>query len=159
MNKPIINADTADIRKIMRILPHRYPMLMIDRVVEIEPSVKAIGIKNVTVNEPQFHGHFPTMPIMPGVMLVESMAQTAIVLVAHTDLSIVPENKTVYLMLIDSARFRKPVTPGDTLRVLVKIKRRRGNVWKFEGLCTVDGQVVAEATFGAMSAEDERKGA
>jgi 3-hydroxyacyl-[acyl-carrier-protein] dehydratase len=146
-------ADAADVLQVMRILPHRYPMLMVDRVVEIEPDVKAVGIKNVTINEPQFEGHFPGRPIMPGVMLVEAMAQTAAVLVARSDLSLVPENKIVYLMSIETARFRKPVTPGDVLVVHVAKKRRRGNAWKFDGRCTVDGQVVAEATFGAMAAD------
>ncbi len=144
----------ADIHEIMRVLPHRYPMLMIDRVVDISPDHRAVGVKNVTVNEPHFEGHFPNKPVMPGVMLVEAMAQTAAILVARSDKSVDPEGKLVYFMTITSARFRKPVTPGDVLRIPVIMRRRRGNVWKFDGTCEVDGGIVAEATFSAMVADE-----
>lgn len=145
-----VEDGTVDILEVMRILPHRYPMLMIDRVVEILPGRSAVGIKNVTVNEPHFQGHFPAKPIMPGVMLVEAMAQTAAILVARSAEDVDPEGKLVYFLTIDGARFRRPVTPGDTMRVPVVKKRRRGNVWKFDGTCEVDGEVVAEAKFSAM---------
>ena len=145
----------ADIHEIMRVLPHRYPMLMIDRVVDISPDHRAVGIKSVTINEPHFQGHFPNKPVMPGVMLVEAMAQTAAILVARSDKTIDPdEGKLVYFMTIDGARFRKPVTPGDVLRIPVIKKRRRGNVWKFDGICEVDGGIVAEATFSAMVVDE-----
>ena len=142
--------ENVDIIEIKRILPHRYPILMIDRVENIVPDISAIGIKNVTSNEPQFQGHFPDKPIMPGVMLVEAMAQTAAILVAKSDESINSDGKLVYFMTIDNARFRKIVVPGDTLRILVTKKHRRGNVWKFEGECKVDDQAVADAKFSAM---------
>lgn len=146
--------SVVTIEEIMRILPHRYPLLMIDRVVEISPDQGAVGIKNVTINEPHFQGHFPERPIMPGVMLVEAMAQTAAVLVASTDEDIDPNGKLVYFLTIDGARFRKIVTPGDVLRIPVVKKQRRGNVWKFEATCEVDGKVVAEAAFSAMVADE-----
>lgn len=139
-----------DILRIMRALPHRYPMLMVDRVVEMVANDHAVGIKNVTINEPHFTGHFPTRPIMPGVMIIRSMAQTAAVLVVYSTAGMNPEGKLVYFMSIDNARFRKPVVPGDTMRVQVTKVHSRGNVWRFEGKCTVDGKAVAEATFSAM---------
>lgn len=148
------NKNTADISEIMRILPHRYPMLMIDRVIEISKDISAVGIKNVSINEPQFQGHFPNKPIMPGVMLVEAMAQTAAILVAKSDLSINAEGKLVYFMTIEDARFRNLVTPGDTLRIAVTKKHRRSNVWKFEGVCRVEEKIVAEAKFSAMVVDD-----
>ena len=143
-----------DILRIMRALPHRYPMLMVDRVVDIVPNDHAVGIKNVTINEPHFVGHFPTRPIMPGVMIIESMAQTAAILVVYSTAGVNPEGKLVYFMSIDSARFRRPVVPGDTMRVHVTRIHNRGNVWRFEGKCTVDGKVVAEAVFSAMVVDE-----
>tara|TARA_B100001540_G_C15618523_1_gene556474 strand:+ start:203 stop:682 length:480 start_codon:yes stop_codon:yes gene_type:complete len=140
---------SVDINRIMEMIPHRYPMLMIDQVTEMIPDKSAIGIKNVSINEPQFQGHFPNHPIMPGVMLVESMAQTAAVLVVHT-LGPEAEGKLVYFMSIDNARFRKPVVPGDKLFVNVEKLRSRELVWKFNGKVLVNNKLVAEADFTAM---------
>jgi 3-hydroxyacyl-[acyl-carrier-protein] dehydratase len=151
---PPNNANTADISRIVEMIPHRYPMLMIDRVVDIVPDQSATGIKNVSINEPQFRGHFPNHPVMPGVMIVESMAQTAAVLVVHT-LGQDAEGKLVYFMSIDGARFRRPVVPGDAMRVEVVKVRNRGPVWKFQATAKVVGNVVAEAEFAAMIREDD----
>jgi len=153
-NAPKQDADTADISRIVEMIPHRYPMLMIDRVVDIVHDQSATGIKNVSINEPQFRGHFPNHPVMPGVMIVESMAQTAAVLVVHT-LGPAAEGKLVYFMSIDGARFRQPVVPGDAMRVEVVKVRNRGPVWKFRAAAKVDGKVVAEAEFAAMIREDD----
>ena len=141
--------SVADIGRIMEMIPHRYPMLLIDKVVEMTPDRSAVGIKNVTINEPQFQGHFPAMPVMPGVMIVEAMAQTAAVLVVHT-LGPGAEGKLVYFMSIDDCRFRRPVKPGDVMRIHVVKERSRGNVWRFQGVVTVDDAKAAEATFSAM---------
>jgi len=137
------------IERIMQMIPHRYPFLLIDRVVDVCPDRDAVGIKNVTINEPFFAGHFPQRPVMPGVLIIESMAQTAAVLVVQT-LGAEAEGKLVYFMTVDSARFRKPVMPGDVLRVHVTKQRNRGNVWKFTGEAFVKDKLVAEATFAAM---------
>lgn len=145
--------DTIDVHRIMEMIPHRYPFLMIDRVVDIVPDVKATGVKNVTINEPFFAGHFPERPVMPGVLIIEAMAQTAAVFVVHT-LGPESEGKLVYFMSVDGARFRKPVEPGDQLRVEVTKQRSRGNVWKFTGEAKVDGKLVAEATYAAMIMND-----
>jgi len=144
--------EQIDIERIMQLIPHRYPFLMIDRLVNIIAAESATGIKNVTVNEPCFQGHFPGHPIMPGVLIIESMAQTSAALVVHT-LSEEAEGWLVYFMSVDSARFRKPVTPGDVMRINVKKQAQRGNVWKFQGEAVVDGAVVAEATYTAMIME------
>jgi len=144
---------TIDVLRIMEMIPHRYPFLMIDRVVDVIPDVSAVGIKNVTVNEPFFPGHFPRRPVMPGVLIIESMAQTAAVLVVQT-LGEESEGKLVYFMSVDNARFRKPVMPGDTLHVHVFKERNRRNVWKFRGEARVDGNLVAEATYAAMIMDD-----
>jgi 3-hydroxyacyl-[acyl-carrier-protein] dehydratase len=138
-----------DIAQIMHAIPHRYPMLMIDRMTEVVLDKSAIGIKNVSVNEHFFQGHFPAHPVMPGVLIIESMAQTAAVLVVET-LGPDAAGKLVYFMTIESAKFRRPVVPGDQLRLAVVKERSRGNVWKFHGIGTVDGISVAEATFSAM---------
>jgi 3-hydroxyacyl-[acyl-carrier-protein] dehydratase len=138
-----------DVLRIMQMIPHRYPFLMIDRMVGVVPGESATGIKNVTINEFFFQGHFPQRPVMPGVLIVEAMAQTAAVLVVHT-LGADAEGKLVYFMSVDNARFRRPVVPGDTLHVHVVRQRNRGNVWKFDGHAKVDGKLVAEATFAAM---------
>jgi beta-hydroxyacyl-ACP dehydratase FabZ len=133
---------TLDINEIREILPHRYPFLLVDRIVEIEEE-RIVGIKNVTVNEPFFTGHFPNFPVMPGVLIVEAMAQTAGILVLRS----IPDrdSKLVYLVSVDYARFRKPVVPGDQLRIEMKTVRRKGTVAKMSGRATVEGVLVAEA--------------
>ena len=138
-----------DIAKIMHAIPHRYPFLLVDRVVDMVKNEGCTGIKNVTINENFFQGHFPTMPVMPGVLIIECMAQTAAVLVVET---LGPDwaGKLVYFMTVDNAKFRKPVVPGDQMRVYVKKERQRGNIWKFSAEAKVDGKVVAEATYAAM---------
>src|SRR5712675_230425 len=142
-----------DIERIRAMIPHRYPFLMIDRVVEIIPDASAVGIKNVSINEPYFAGHFPQRPVMPGVLIIEAMAQTAAVLVVQT-LGHEAEGKLVYFMSVDNARFRRPVFPGDCLHVHVTKQRNRGNVWKFEGRAKVGDNVMAEAVFAAMILDD-----
>jgi 3-hydroxyacyl-[acyl-carrier-protein] dehydratase len=142
-------AATADVMRIMEMIPHRYPFLLIDRVVDIRRDVSAIGIKNVSINEAYFQGHFPRQPVMPGVLIIEAMAQTAAVLVVET-LGPDSEGKLVYFMSVDNARFRKPVFPGDQLRIHVSKERNRGPVWKFKGEAKVEGGLMAEATFAAM---------
>ena len=148
---PVAEARTSglDILRIMQAIPHRYPLLLIDRIVEMVPNTSAVGLKNVSVNEPFFQGHFPVHPVMPGVLIIESMAQTSAVLVVNT-LGPQAEGKLVYFMTIENAKFRRPVTPGDQLRIHVTKVRSRGNVWKFGGVARVEGVTVAEATFSAM---------
>ena len=146
--------DNIDIMRVMEMIPHRQPFLMIDRVAEITPDESAIGIKNVSINELFFAGHFPNHPIMPGVLIVEAMAQTSAILVVHS-LGVEAEGKLVYFMSIDNARFRKPVTPGDTLHIHVKKKANRGNFWKFSAEAKVEETVVAEATYSAMIMDSE----
>jgi beta-hydroxyacyl-ACP dehydratase FabZ len=133
---------TLDVNEIRQILPHRYPFLLVDRITELEPE-RIVGIKNVTVNEPFFNGHFPEYPVMPGVLIVEAMAQTAGVLVLKS----IPDrqNKLVLLVSIDAAKFRRPVVPGDQLRIEMVVIRRKGSVAKMAGKATVEGRVVAEA--------------
>lgn len=138
-----------DINEIMRMIPHRYPFLLVDRVVDIVLNESAVGIKGVTSSEPHFQGHFPQRPIMPGVLIIEAMAQTAASLVVFS-LGDEARDKLVYFMTIENARFRKPVIPGDMLRIHVTRKQNRGAVWKFEGRAEVDHTVVADATFTAM---------
>lgn len=147
-------ADTpraADIGLIQRILPHRYPFLLVDRVPQIEGLTRAVGIKNVSMNEPHFTGHFPGRPVMPGVTIVEAMAQTAAVMVGAT-LGLTDGNLLIYFMSIESVKFRRMVIPGDQLRMEVTTLRGRagGKVWKFRGEATVDGEPAAEAEFTAM---------
>jgi len=143
------DAVTIDITRIMELIPHRYPLLLVDRILEYVPGERAVGLKNVTMNEPQFQGHFPNFPVMPGVLIVESMAQTAACLVVNT-LGKEAEGKIVYFMTIDEARFRKPVTPGDALHIHVTKIQSRRNVWKFKGEAKVNGVIHAEAVFSAM---------
>ncbi len=138
-----------DVRGIMTKIPHRYPMLLIDRILECENGQRAVGLKNVTINESFFQGHFPGTPVMPGVLIIEAMAQTAAVLVVNT-LGPEGEGKLVYFMTIDNAKFRRPVTPGDSVHIHVQVIKSRGPVWKFKGEAMVDGQLCAEAEFSAM---------
>ncbi|MBK1669142.1 3-hydroxyacyl-[acyl-carrier-protein] dehydratase FabZ [Rhodovibrio sodomensis] len=145
--------SSAGIMRVMEMIPHRYPFLMVDKVVDIQKNVKATGVKNVSINEPFFPGHFPRQPVMPGVLIIESMAQTAAVLVVET-LEGEAAGKLVYFMTVDEARFRKPVFPGDVLRVHVEKVRNRGNVWKFRSEAKVDDVRVAQATFSAMIMDD-----
>ena len=141
----------ADIQLIQRILPHRYPFLLVDRVTDIDGTSSAIGLKNVTMNEPHFQGHFPGQPIMPGVTIVEAMAQTAAVMVGTT-LNLTDGDLLIYFMAIDGCKFRRKVIPGDQLRMELTTLRGKpgGKVWKFRGVATVDGELAAEAEFSAM---------
>lgn len=141
--------EAVDILEVMEMIPHRQPFLMIDRVEDIVVRESATGIKNVTINEPFFAGHFPVRPVMPGVLIIEAMAQTAAVLVVET-LGKEALGKLVYFMTIDNARFRRPVVPGDQVKLFVSIQRNRGNVWKFSGVAKVGDVTVAEATYSAM---------
>ncbi len=139
---------TIEIDEIMAMIPHRYPFLFIDKVTEIVPDTTAIGIKNVSMNEPFFQGHFPGHPIMPGVLIIEAMAQTSAILVVETTGK--RTGAVVYFMTVEQARFRQPVFPGDQLKLHVEKKRSRGNVWKFSGKATVEGKLMAEAVYSAM---------
>jgi 3-hydroxyacyl-[acyl-carrier-protein] dehydratase len=139
----------VDVQRIMEMIPHRHPFLMIDKVVDMVANRRATGIKSVSINENYFQGHFPARPVMPGVLIIEAMAQTAAVLVVHT-LGPESEGKLVYFMSVDNARFRRPVFPGDRLDVHVTKQRHRGNVWKFEGRAKVGDNLMAEAVFAAM---------
>ena len=146
--------DVVDTEGVMRLIPHRFPFLMIDRLVDVVPGKSVIGIKNVTINEPFFQGHFPGRPVMPGVLIIEALAQTAGALVMHS-LGFESEGRLVYFMTIDNARFRKPVLPGDTLYLHTVKQHRRQNIWKFSGTAKVDGNVVAEAVFTATIKDPE----
>ena len=140
--------ESFDIMRIMKLLPHRYPFLLVDRIVEIDGDRSAVGIKNVTANEPHFMGHFPEQPVMPGVLIIEAMAQTAgAICIASTG-----EDKPslVYFMTVDAAKFRKPVVPGDQIRIHVQKLKQRGNIWRFACEAKVDGNTVAEAEISAM---------
>jgi 3-hydroxyacyl-[acyl-carrier-protein] dehydratase len=141
--------ETADISRVLKLLPHRYPFLMIDRIVDIDRDNSAVGIKNVSINEPCFQGHFPGFPVMPGVLLVEGMAQTAGAICVAA-LGETYEPRIVYFMSIDRAKFRRPVLPGDTVHYHVKKIRNRGPVWRFSGEAKVNGALVAEAVISAM---------
>ena len=140
---------SADIELIQRIIPHRYPFLLVDRVVGIDGTKSGTGIKNVTMNEPQFTGHFPGMPVFPGVLMVEAMAQTAAVVVG-VGMDLADRNFGVYFMALDNVKFRRKVGPGDTLRIAVETLRGGGKVWKFRGVATVEGETACEAEFTAM---------
>lgn len=144
MTKPLLN-----IEEIINLIPHRYPILLVDKVTEIEPNKKIVGIKNVTFNEPHFMGHFPDKPIMPGVLIIEAMAQAGAIMVVHSG-DFKPEENLVYFMAIDGAKFRKPVVPGDVLELHIETIQNRGAVWKLSGVAKVDGQKVAEAQLTAM---------
>lgn len=140
---------TADIELIQRIIPHRYPFLLVDKVIDIDGTARGVGIKNVTMNEPQFTGHFPSMPVFPGVLMVEAMAQTAAV-IAGVGLDLADKNFSVFFMAIDACKFRRKVGPGDTLRMEVETLRGGGKVWKFRGLARVEDDVACECEFTAM---------
>lgn len=141
-----------DIREILSLLPHKYPFLLVDRVLEIEQNVKAVGIKNVTINEPFFQGHFPPdNPIMPGVLIVEALAQVAGILAIKSG----AHGKAVYFISIEKAKFRKPVLPGDQLRLEVNVTQKRGNVWKFSGFAFIGDKLASEAEFTAMVSNKE----
>ena len=144
---------TFDIAQIMEAIPHRYPFLLVDKIVDVDKGESAVGIKNVTINEPFFPGHFPQKPVMPGVLILEAMAQTAGVL-AIDYLGEDAKGKVVYFMGIDGAKFRQPVVPGDQLRMKVVKTRGGGAVWKFDAEATVDGAVVAQAKLTAMLAAE-----
>jgi 3-hydroxyacyl-[acyl-carrier-protein] dehydratase len=140
-----------NITEIMQYLPHRYPFLLVDRIIDLQPGKSITGIKNVTFNEPFFQGHFPGQPIMPGVLIIEAMAQVAGIAAFSSGM----EGKAVYFMSIEKAKFRRPVVPGDQLRLEIKVLQQRGNVWKFSGSTTVDGKVASEADFTAMVTNKE----
>ncbi|MDP1670211.1 3-hydroxyacyl-ACP dehydratase FabZ [Phaeovulum sp.] len=148
MSEPAAHTE-ADIHLIQRIIPHRYPFLLIDKVRDIVPFKGAVGIKNVTFNEPHFQGHFPAEPVMPGVMIVEAMAQTSAVVVGIS-LNVIDKPLLTYFMAIDGCKFRRKVVPGDVLELHVTVKRGGGKIWKFLGQARVDGQLAAEAEFTAM---------
>jgi 3-hydroxyacyl-[acyl-carrier-protein] dehydratase len=144
--------EAADIARVLQLLPHRYPFLLVDRIIEMDGDRSAVGIKNVTINEAFFQGHFPTFPVMPGVLLIEGMAQTAGALcVSNLDEEYEPS--LVFFMAIDRARFRRPVVPGDTVYFHMSKIRNRGRVWRFRGEAKVEGQLVAECELSAMIAE------
>lgn len=146
--------EPIDIQRIMQMIPHRYPILLVDRLIDFVPGESAVGLKNVTMNEPHFNGHFPGMPVMPGVLIVEAMAQTSALMVVQT-LGKEAEGKAVFFMTIDDARFRKPVVPGDALHIHVQKDRNRGQVWKFKCEARVDGKLCAEATISAMLTDQD----
>jgi 3-hydroxyacyl-[acyl-carrier-protein] dehydratase len=140
---------SADVQKIMQLLPHRYPFLLVDKIIDIDRDESAIGIKNVTINEPFFQGHFPKFPVMPGVLIIEALAQTAgAICIHHAGETDIPQ--LVFFMGIDNAKFRKPVLPGDQLRLHVKKVRNRGKVWRFKCEAKVDGKTVCEADISAI---------
>lgn len=141
-----------EIREILEILPHKYPFLLVDRILEFEPGKRVVGIKNVTINEPFFQGHFPGFPIMPGVLIIEAMAQVGGVLAFR---SVEGKNKLVYFLGIDKARFRKPVLPGDQIRFEVEVLMHRVNVWKLRGKAFVEGKIVCEAELMAMITDNK----
>jgi 3-hydroxyacyl-[acyl-carrier-protein] dehydratase len=154
MNEKAESGLTLDIEALKRLIPHRYPMLLIDRLTGVRPGEGAVGWKAVTINEPFFAGHFPNYAVMPGVLIVEAMAQAAGALVVHT-LGFYDRGKSVYFLTIDKARFRKPVHPGNLLRLPVRVQRSRGSVWRFEGKAFVGDTLCAEAEYSAMIVEGE----
>jgi 3-hydroxyacyl-[acyl-carrier-protein] dehydratase len=145
--------NEVGLERIKEMIPHREPFLLIDRITDIVPGVSAVGVKELTGQEDYFRGHFPSRKLMPGVLIIETMAQTAAALVVHT-LGPTAEGKLVYFMSVEQARFRKPVVPGDLLRVKVVCQHHRGRVWKFDGEAMVGDNRMAEATFTAMVVDD-----
>ena len=159
MSEPlVINKDlpSYDVVGIQKLIPHRYPFLMIDRVVNVVDGQSIVGIKNVSINEPHFTGHFPNHPVMPGVLIVEAMAQTSAVLVMHT-LGSVAHGKVVYFMSVEGSKFRKPVLPGDVLHIHCEAQKSRGNVWRFSGIAKVEGVKVAEGVYTAMIVDEKEE--
>lgn len=154
----VINKDlpSYDVIGIQKLIPHRYPFLMIDRVVNVVDGQSIVGIKNVSINEPHFTGHFPNHPVMPGVLIVEAMAQTSAVLVMHT-LGSVAHGKVVYFMSVEGSKFRKPVLPGDVLHIHCEAQKSRGNVWRFSGIAKVEGVKVAEGVYTAMIVDEKEE--
>ena len=155
-------ANEIKIQDIMRMIPHRYPMLLIDRVIEVVPNIRAVALKNVSINENFFCGHFPEKPVMPGVLIVEAMAQASAILIAHglkesSQDDLPYSNKIIYFMSIERARFRKPVEPGDSLYLHVEHLHVRGNVWKMNGIAKVNDIRVSDAIFSAMLVHDDKK--
>ena len=148
-----VSLNAIQIKDLFHLLPHRYPFLLIDRIEEIQSDDQAVGVKNVTVNEPHFNGHFPGDPIMPGVLIVEAMAQTCGAIVANVHSR--GQRKLVYFMTIDGAKFRKPVVPGDVLRLHVEKRRQRGSIFKFDCRATVKDSLVAEAAISAMMVDPQ----
>lgn len=147
--------SSADILKIMQLLPHRYPFLLIDRIEDMDGDNSGVGVKNVTFNEPQFQGHFPSQPVMPGVMIIEAMAQTAGAMCVHGRGPGKPPPKLVYFMTIDECKFRKPVVPGDVMKLYMTKQRQRRNMWWFKGEAKVGADLVAEAVISAMLVEND----
>jgi 3-hydroxyacyl-[acyl-carrier-protein] dehydratase len=141
--------EQINITEILQMIPHRYPMMLVDRILEYVPGKSIVGLKNVSFNEPHFTGHFPDFPVMPGVLIIEAMAQVSAVLVAKT-INAKAGEKTVFFMTIDNTKFRQVVQPGDALHIYAKIEQNRGDVWKFSAEAKVDGKVVAESSFSAM---------
>jgi len=158
MNTGIVPGQPLDVEAVLRLLPHRPPFLLVDRVTSWTPGVRLSAIKAVTMNEPFFAGHFPGHPVMPGVLVLEALAQACALLAILSLSADDVRRKVTYLMGIDGARFRKPVVPGDRLELVVEITRQKGQVWKEYGKALVDGQVVAEAEFMAMLADRETAG-
>ena len=144
--------EALDIDEVLRRIPHRYPFLLVDRAEDYRPGVSSVGIKCVTINEPFFIGHFPEFPVMPGVLIVEAMAQTGAVLMSKT-LDVDVATKTIMFMSVDNARFRSPVRPGDMLRMHVDVLRARGGIYKFRGRAMVGDKLAAEAEFAALTVE------
>lgn len=142
-------SEVLDTIEILSMIPHRYPLLLVDRILEYEEGKSILGVKNVTFNEPHFQGHFPGRPVMPGVLIIEAMAQVSAILVSKT-INAKPGEKLVFFMGIENAKFRRIVAPGDTLQISANIVQQRGDAWKFTAQASVDGKVVAESSFAAM---------